>query len=289
MHGVDLILSSLGSNTLAFTRLSNDIFLSTTIKIIFLLYDQPSKDLATTFLTTSTYSHHEWLTVNVDSIFPKSKSHYKPTVTDQNLIIAVFNDWELWKIKYYDHMINNQGHANFMFVSNDENLETDMIYQRLESLHQKDLLYYSAVFLHLTNSMVNCYTLKHHFDNKHELILIEISNNRSIFDQLFWNRYKQMDKGSFNVTAIMRFPYLFVGKRRSKVMPEQYDYGMSGSFIYMAGIMADYLNATMDLFLLSIGIHKYNRKTYQFDFTNVENAYLISDRDPLVPASVLQE
>lgn len=290
MQGVDLILSSLGSHTPALNHFCNDIFLSTTIKVIFLLYDQPSKDLATTISTTPLSSHHEWLTVNINSKFPKSKSDYAPSISEQNLIITVLNDWEQWKIEYYDNMIDNQGHANFMFVSNDENIETDIIYQRLESLHQKKFLYFMVVFLHLTDSTVKCYTLKNNYgnNNKHQLILIEFSNDGSIFDQLFLNRYTKMNKGILSVTAPMRFPHLLVGKRRSKELPEQYDYGVSGSFIYMTGLMAEYLNATLDLAIWNIGTFKYNKKTYQFNFTT-KNAYFVDDRDPLVPAFILQE
>lgn len=288
MSGVDLILSSLGRNTPAFSSLCNKIFMSTAIRVIFLLYDQPSKDLVTTLFTTPTSCHHEWLTINVDSKFSRLKTEYSITISDQNLIIAVFKDWEPWKIEYYKEMINSTEYGNFMFVSNDENLETSIIYKRLETLHQSGLHYFKAVLIHLNASTVNCYTLKNPFNNKKQLILIELSNNRSIFDQLFWNHYKQLDKGKLRIHARMRFPYLLVGKRRSKESSDQYEYGVSGSFIYMTGLMADYLNATLDLYILQNGIYDCDRKT-ACNFTSVTDAYFVDDRDPLLPALMLEK
>lgn len=308
MYGVDLILSSLGTNTSILTHLSSEIFLSTTIRIIFILYDQPSRDLATAFLTTPTSSHHEWYTINVNTGFPRLAVEYEQSISDQNLIIAVFDDWEQWKIEYYkvlmgpghkrqwqkyhrlSGMFDTQEHANILFVSNDENLETSVIYQRLESLHRKELFYFKAVLLHLSASAVNCYTLKNRFDNIHQLIFIEFSNNRSIFEQLFWNRYKQMDKDKLVVSAQMDYPYLFVGKRRSKEMPGQYEYGVGGSFVHTTGIMAEYLNATHHLLIHDFGIYKYNKKISQFNLTTAKNALLVgSSYDPLVPASRLNQ
>lgn len=289
MQGVDLILPSWQSNTPAFGHLANEILLSTSIKVIFLLYDQRSKDIATTFLTTDTSSHHEWLTINVDTK-NFAKREYFPSLSDQNLVITILNDWYRWKIAYYKDMSRYPENANFLFVSADENLETDTIYQRLESLHQPQLFYYSAVFLHLTASAANCYTMKYQFDHKPQFILIELSKNRSVFDQLFWNRYKQLDKAGLSVTALMRFPYLFLGKRQSsKEMPGLYDYGVSGRFVYMTQIMADYLNATLNLFIHDLGTYKKIKKTIQFNLTNAKNAYLVGDRVPLVPAFKLRQ
>lgn len=280
-----MILSSVESNIPAFNHLLNEMFLSTSIKVIFLLYDSQSIDLATTFLTTPTAGHHEWLTINVDSKLQGSESDFAPSVSDQNLIITVLNNSKHWQIVYYKDMIKYSDHANFLFVSSDESLEMVTIYKRLESLHKSRLHCYSAVLVHLTASTLNCYTLKYHFDNRHQLILIEFSSNRTIFEQLFWNRYKQLDKRKLAVTALMRFPYLLVGKRRSKEMPEQYDYGVSGNFIYMTGLMADYLNATLDLFIYDMGDYKYNKKTLRFNLTSEKNAYIVDDRVPLVQAT----
>lgn len=287
MFGADLILSSLESDVPSFAYLLNGIFLSAAIKVTFLLYDQESKDLATTLLTTPSSSNHEWLTINVDSkLF--GRAEYARTTSDQNLIITVLNDWIHWKVAYYKNMLLYVEHGNSLFVSNDVNLETDTIYKRLESLHQLNL--FNAVFLHLTTSTVNCYTMKHHFNRKHELILIEISNNRSIFDQLFWNRYKQLDKETISVMALMSFPYLFLGKRRSKEMPEKYDYGVSGSSVYMAELMADYLNATLELRIHHTGSYKYSKKTNQFNFTTGgKDAYFVGDNVLLMPAHKLRQ
>lgn len=290
MYGFDLILSSLGSNNPAFTNFCTEILLSSSIKIIFLLYDQPSSNLATIFLTAPTSSHHEWFTINVDSQLIGAESQYVPSISNQNLIITVLNNWTLWKIKYYKDTIKYPEYANFLFVSNEKNLETDTIYRRLEAYHSAGLLLYQAVLIHLNASTINCYTLKNHFKKKHQLIVIESTNNRSIFDQLFWDRYKQMDTDKLTVTAAMQFPYMFIGKRRSKEMTGQYEHGVSGSFVYMTGLMADYLNATLDLMIPDMGgDYKYNKKTYQFNFTKVTNAYFVDDFVPLLSASKLQQ
>lgn len=261
-----------------FSIFLNSVIWTPKFQCLIIIYENRTQAIANEILNTEVAKVRDKLIINMDLNVPLNKFDdiKHSTTSNKYFVISIirlyFNNYIRKFIKYLPSM------AHHLIITKTKNMNTKFVHQLLMKISdlKKKKFMFTVTFL----QVITDNNLKLHFVmgfHKRHVSTINpmnyIKNMPQLLNQLYFEKFNNMESGLLNIESVLEFPNLFNAKRYNK-MSQTFEIGVGGVHAHIATLIKAYLNATI----------AFNYTYYEIESVNGQpNASISYDVDLIAP------